>query len=474
MEAKNQNIGKYNHLALARDIYNLKIDNVKKITAQGKKEVSCKGVALRIDLNIPITEISIAISSPIKILEMKRLNKKIINKDETGKTTINYVPSETLLIMFEGTNLPISINIFGLPIKINPYILSVTQCFKCLLYGNTQKNCKDKENPNNQITPLQYYPHQQRKKRGNSTNDSSFHSCIISPNNRSPPISPILTILSKPSSPRVGHPNTPSSDQLSSPNSDQLSSPNNDQPRSQNINNFYEFEKIYNSQNTLTQQSTNISSLNSNKHNLINLVRDNEPDIIILNETWLKPNFKFSFTGFHTIRSDRTDGQKSSCDQRPLQYQLNSSWMRIPDCGFSDHYPTFISIFFNNSKIIQNETIARRKFRKTDWHRFSKELECEISSIPEKTIRKFSNNHSNFKSRLPSNEIAPKILEKLNKIDINPNHQLVTNDIQAPPITVEEIKFSIKYKKDSATGMDEISYSILNNLPKKWTSGGIT
>ncbi|CAH0550742.1 unnamed protein product [Brassicogethes aeneus] len=31
-----------------------------------------------------------------------------------------------------------------------------------------------------------------------------------------------------------------------------------------------------------------------------------------------------------------------------------SSWMRIPDCGFSDHLSTFITVFSKNSKIIKN------------------------------------------------------------------------------------------------------------------------
>lgn len=53
----------------------------------------------------------------------------------------------------------------------------------------------------------------------------------------------------------------------------------------------------------------NIRSINSNRDNLINMIRKTSPDIILLNETWLKPNYNFKITNYDIIRKDRNDGK---------------------------------------------------------------------------------------------------------------------------------------------------------------------
>lgn len=52
----------------------------------------------------------------------------------------------------------------------------------------------------------------------------------------------------------------------------------------------------------------NIHSYNSNKDTLINLLRDYKPDIVCLNETWLKKEQIVNVVGYNVIRNDRQDG----------------------------------------------------------------------------------------------------------------------------------------------------------------------
>lgn len=52
----------------------------------------------------------------------------------------------------------------------------------------------------------------------------------------------------------------------------------------------------------------NVCSVRSKKHHLILLINKHQPDIVLLNETWLQSEQGFHIKGFVTIRSDRHDG----------------------------------------------------------------------------------------------------------------------------------------------------------------------
>lgn len=52
----------------------------------------------------------------------------------------------------------------------------------------------------------------------------------------------------------------------------------------------------------------NIRSVNSNRANLMCIVRKHDPDVILLNETWLKTNQNFFIKSYNIIRQDRQDG----------------------------------------------------------------------------------------------------------------------------------------------------------------------
>nr|CAI5856303.1 unnamed protein product [Callosobruchus analis] len=52
----------------------------------------------------------------------------------------------------------------------------------------------------------------------------------------------------------------------------------------------------------------NTRSVNSNRPHLLTLIRNIEPDMIMLNETWLKKHYRFNIKNYSIIRNDRADG----------------------------------------------------------------------------------------------------------------------------------------------------------------------
>nr|XP_034184040.1 uncharacterized protein LOC117606118 [Osmia lignaria] len=74
--------------------------------------------------------------SPCKITYAKRLNRRIC--DPVSKET-SWIPSETVLLTFEGSIVPEKIQVYGL---LNKSIEQVRTCFNCGGYGHTSTRCK--------------------------------------------------------------------------------------------------------------------------------------------------------------------------------------------------------------------------------------------------------------------------------------------------------------------------------------------
>lgn len=170
-----QNSDKFNYFKIARDIYNLKLNDVKKITIKGRNKLGiefinfntankmlnneillkkgynifipfnyalCKGIVRNIDITVSDQELFDCTRSPFKISEIKRLNRRVLNHVDKS---VQYEPTGTILFTFEGTLLPRFVNIFGLSFPVSTYIPPVTQCYTCLLYGHTRLQCKGKK-----------------------------------------------------------------------------------------------------------------------------------------------------------------------------------------------------------------------------------------------------------------------------------------------------------------------------------------
>ena len=101
----------------------------------------CKGIVRFIDITISETELINCTNSPCSIVEVRRLNRRIVNPDKS----IKYEPTGTVLYTFEGTLLPRFVSIYGLTSPVATYIPPVTQCFSCLQYGHTRLQCKSKK-----------------------------------------------------------------------------------------------------------------------------------------------------------------------------------------------------------------------------------------------------------------------------------------------------------------------------------------
>ena len=87
---------------------------------------------------INVTEIINESISPCKITKATRLNRKAITLEG-----IEWVPSETVLVTFEGNTLPEYFKIFGLyNIKVHVYVEPLKMCRNCYRYGHTTKRCR--------------------------------------------------------------------------------------------------------------------------------------------------------------------------------------------------------------------------------------------------------------------------------------------------------------------------------------------
>lgn len=167
-------IGNYSHLSLAKTILHLNFTDIIKFEKKGRNRlcvtfrsilsankllknetlinmgysmfiptnlISCKGVVRYVDTDLTEDEIKQNLTVyNIKVIEVKRLNRRKV--DKAGVAT--YVPTSTIRITFEGKILPKFVDIYRLPMPVQPYMLPVVQCYSCLLYGHIQKNCNGK------------------------------------------------------------------------------------------------------------------------------------------------------------------------------------------------------------------------------------------------------------------------------------------------------------------------------------------
>lgn len=172
LENAEKNLGNLHPMSIGRILNNNSIMGVENITRKGKNrlgiefkkytsanEFLCHDVVKRNNwkVNIPVSlvtakgivrgiEKSISMDELIKetvternILAARRLNKKV--QTELG---IEYVPSETVVITFQGKILPKYIKLHYCRRKVEVYISPVMQCRNCWRYGHINKQCRSK------------------------------------------------------------------------------------------------------------------------------------------------------------------------------------------------------------------------------------------------------------------------------------------------------------------------------------------
>lgn len=176
IQSKNNNIGNYHLLSIAKEIFSLNLTDVVSTNKKGKNRigvicktpqaanklvknkelkekgydifipahhVSCKGIVRYVDKNISDEELmnfSKANLSNVNILNVRRFNRK-----ETIDNEVKYIPTGTILYTFSGRIIPGEISIYNLPMKVVPYVGPVIQCQNCFLFGHTSNLCRSKK-----------------------------------------------------------------------------------------------------------------------------------------------------------------------------------------------------------------------------------------------------------------------------------------------------------------------------------------
>ncbi|XP_029680212.1 uncharacterized protein LOC115245858 isoform X2 [Formica exsecta] len=87
------------------------------------------------------------INSPIKVVAVNRLNRRItrtpnIDSQEDAATPITYTPSLIVSLIFEDQKIPNYIVMFHVRYPVSPYIARVSRCNQCFRFGHIKVNCK--------------------------------------------------------------------------------------------------------------------------------------------------------------------------------------------------------------------------------------------------------------------------------------------------------------------------------------------
>lgn len=97
-----------------------------------------KGVIRMVDTQFSEEDLKSAIVSSQKVIEVKRMVRKVIKPDNT----IEYKPRQVIVVTFLGNSLPQSVKINVVNFQVTNYIYPVVQCFNCYRYGHTSKLCR--------------------------------------------------------------------------------------------------------------------------------------------------------------------------------------------------------------------------------------------------------------------------------------------------------------------------------------------
>ena len=106
-----------------------------------KYRVERKGIVRHIPADIKEDDILEACKSDpgMAVSAVRRLNRR--NKFATSQED-KWIPSETVLLTFEGQNLPKNLFIFNVRTNVEAYVQKPRQCYSCFKFGHTSVMCK--------------------------------------------------------------------------------------------------------------------------------------------------------------------------------------------------------------------------------------------------------------------------------------------------------------------------------------------
>lgn len=108
----------------------------------------CQGVIRDVPVNVSNDEIKQNLEvlgnmrGRTSVADVRRLNKKFRNS-ETG--SFEYKESLSVLVTFNGTELPDKVALYKASSTVSPYTQQVRMCLKCLRYGHIASQCRSSE-----------------------------------------------------------------------------------------------------------------------------------------------------------------------------------------------------------------------------------------------------------------------------------------------------------------------------------------
>lgn len=100
-----------------------------------------KGVVKLVDTMFDIDYLRENIQSEQEILEVRRMRRKVINR-ESGRE--EFIDRQTIVITFLGSTIPSKVRINFCIFPVEPWIYPVVKCFSCLRFGHVSEQCKGK------------------------------------------------------------------------------------------------------------------------------------------------------------------------------------------------------------------------------------------------------------------------------------------------------------------------------------------
>lgn len=153
----------------------------------------------------------------------------------------------------------------------------------------------------------------------------------------------------------------------------------------------------------------NIRSIKSNYNNLINIISEFDPDIVFLNETWLKKDDKINIKYYSIERVDRFDGKGDVAFliRDNLQYEVMSKSKKVKDTGFQS-----IIIKIRNIKFINVYNPPNNKLVISDIEQlFNKKDQDQVIVMGD------LNAHHNLWGSFQNNSNGEKVMELIDKYD---------------------------------------------------------
>ena len=102
-----------------------------------------KGIIRGVDTGYTEEQLMNLINSPIKVLKIERLYRKV--KSKINENEMVRVPRQMIKVTFAKRELPQFVFFGKLRCTVDTYYSPVIQCFSCLLYGHTSTQCKSKK-----------------------------------------------------------------------------------------------------------------------------------------------------------------------------------------------------------------------------------------------------------------------------------------------------------------------------------------